>query len=182
LQPEILGSRPIDEKYLQPVRADGVLASVVACRTAPDLGRNRAWEGIHVSKRAVVTLGLILLLAVAVAGCGSTGKSHPCNPVPDGIAVCLNGALLPLTANVVEHHGEYYAPADDLGAALGAKVVTSPDRKQVTVNGKNLSTTNGATNTLERDGRLYILILDGANAAGHGVAIDWVRHTVNIDK
>ncbi|MDB4898050.1 MAG: hypothetical protein JWN15_4312 [Firmicutes bacterium] len=125
-----------------------------------------------------LTPGLLLLLAVS--GC-SQGKIHPCNPVAGGIAVCLHGELHPLTTNVVQDRGEYYLPAEDLGAALGAKVVISPDRKHVTVNGKNLSTTNGVTNTLDRDGRLYILILDGANAAGYGVAIDWVKHTVTID-
>lgn len=133
-------------------------------------------------KKALINLtAAALLVGLVVAGCGNF-KKYPCNPIPNGIAVCMKGGPVDWSGRVVEKDGQYYAPVDDLATTLGAKVQISADKKHVTFNGKELSTTNGATNTLERDGKVYVIILDAAQASGYSVGIDFVRHTINIVK
>lgn len=105
-----------------------------------------------------------------------------CDPIPGGIAVCLNRSSQPVSwsALVRRETGGLYAPLEDLTDALKAKPVVSPDRKHVTINGNELSKTNGVTNTLEMDGKLYVRLLDASHAAGYQVVADKLNNTVSI--
>lgn len=92
----------------------------------------------------------------------------------------MTGNVLGWSGRVVAQDSQYYAPVDDLAATFQAQVEVSADKKHVTFNGKELSTTNGATNTLERDGKLYVIILDAAEPSGYTVGIDYGKQTISI--
>lgn len=127
---------------------------------------------------AVITLAVPAWVALTWAPSGT--KRYTCVPTPNGIATCVRGRPVSWGDRVIEKGGQYYAPADELAATLGARLAISADKKHVTINGKELSTSGGVTNTLEQDGKVYIIILDAANAAGYSVAIDFINRRISI--
>jgi hypothetical protein len=124
-----------------------------------------------------------LTLLVAVLAIGFRVTTQPrCNAIPGHIAVCVDGNHVSWEASVKKEYGDYYGPVEDLASTLGARAVVSSDKRQVTINGKALSSSGGVTNTREFDGKLYVIILDAANAAGYNVGIDFVRGVVGISR
>jgi hypothetical protein len=121
-----------------------------------------------------------LLLVFLTVGCGSTTRKGQCNAIPGHIAVCVDGNHVSWENLVKSEYGTYYAPVEDLATTLDAKAVVSSDKRHVTINGKELSSTGGVTNTREFDGKLYVIILDAANAAGYNVGIDFIHDSVGI--
>lgn len=126
-------------------------------------------------------VSLVICAVLLSAGCAGLKKLPPCAPVPNGYAVCLEGEPVAWSGKVVTNRSQNYASVADLATTLGVRAEVSADRKHVFVNGKELPHTNGVTDTLEVDGQVYVEIYDMVTAAGHYMAQDFVKKTININ-
>lgn len=135
-----------------------------------------------------VLLGLTLVAALALAGCGGTkAASATCAPVENGVGVCLDGKALTWTANIkpphVHEEGGYYAAVQDLEKALGVKAEVAADKKSVKVGGKDVvATAPKAQGIHDHDALVYAPIKEFAEAAGFRVEVDAAKHVVSISK
>lgn len=129
-----------------------------------------------------MVLAMSIVLGLVVSRYVGLRRNPHCDPIPNKIAVCMNGQVVSWTSSVEVRDSKYYAPLEELTSTLGTQSEISPDKSRIMINGKKLSTTNGSSITDERDGKVYVSISDAANAAGFAVAINFTTHTVNILK
>lgn len=145
------------------------------------------WKGSGSLAAGVVALGLL------VAGCAEVGHGpnfldnpHACAPVPDGVAVCVNDKPVEWKAKTKPHMheaGGFYAPLEELAAALGAKAELSADKQSVSVGGKAVvATAKDARGVHQHDGLVFAPIKEFAEAAGYKVQVDAEKKVVTISK
>lgn len=122
--------------------------------------------------------------AMVLAGCGS--QAAQCQPVPDGVAVCVGGKAVAFQAKTKPHMheaGGFYAPAEELARALGVQVEIAPDKKSVKVAGKEVkAAAPDAKGIHEHDGLVYVPIKEFAEAAGYKYSANVEQKTVNLTK
>lgn len=133
-----------------------------------------------------ILVAVSMCTALLAAGCGSSTSAPDCPPIASGVDVCVGGKALSSSGPLPFHMheaGGYYAPVNDLAAALNVKPEVAADKKSVTVNSKTVqSSAQGAKNVHDHTGTLYAPVKEFAEAAGYKVVVNTEKNTVSIYK